>query len=1000
MRHSHARLILTMTAAGIITLFCAGAYGSGANPFRNVSNVPFHTTTSGPQGAVVVRDSAPGTVNTSALQRAVQTQHSSESLAGTQVTLQRLKQAGVVAQDAEVRFPRTVVHMRDGEMVLPDLTDAAVRGKQIGDPTNTLEFEFEGFSSQDEQAFRSYLDTAIPKARMVYGPPAFDITVTVIQDDSIEAIQGGTYDVTTNEIRIAPPTGNFPEDTYILLMLALNAFHDDAILYYDTWEQGFIGAAAYVVQTMPGVSSSYDPIDPGPFYALSVYEAENQPELANPTFYPDSGSDNMLVWRIAMARAAWLKCYIEDNEFFKNFNTAYYANYNDTLPGDVPALKVLAEQVLPRVEGRPFFEWFERNYVLDTSIHLGPKLYVWNIPLEQSMVLIAELYTTLPGGDEQVDGGTARTTYWSYDFSTKLYAEEGNVIDIPGSGSDAGEGFLLPTFFNIGGPQRVTVEMEVNGLFRSYPYPYGERGFEAGENNLYGSVQGATKGTIDVVGGGGMSDVEVKRGVWGGRITSGRLSPMQIEVTFENDIGQTVVRTFNIGWGSYVTFLNGSEQTRVSHTFEVGANGLQMMTLPMWPAAGSTAEILNVDPDRLLMADWDPTKQGEDKYSIYPDIRPFAPARAFWLKLSSDATVDTLGIVPPSDEGFTESVPIGWNMIGSPRQEAVQLGDLQVSYEGSDPVPFSEAVNNGWVQADIFGYTPGAGYEIADSMEPFTGYWLRVLRSPAVHVTFPATTDTEQVSAEKAVEGDNLEWKLPLVVQAGPYVNQCAYLGAARDATEGADPAYDLLAPPDFGDHVKVRFALPGERLKNASWATDVRPENGEENTWNLQVSSTYADTPVTLRWPDLSRLPSDLRPVLINRDTGQRRYMRTTTHITLPADADGCQSNLAIEMNEDTGASLSLTGLSTAQTGAGAAITYNLSKPASVRATVRNIAGRTVARIADGSVQPAGSGNLMWNLRNTTGSLVPSGVYLISVTARSDDGQQTSVLRTFSLTR
>ncbi|MFP3904325.1 MAG: FlgD immunoglobulin-like domain containing protein, partial [Armatimonadota bacterium] len=170
--------------------------------------------------------------------------------------------------------------------------------------------------------------------------------------------------------------------------------------------------------------------------------------------------------------------------------------------------------------------------------------------------------------------------------------------------------------------------------------------------------------------------------------------------------------------------------------------------------------------------------------------------------------------------------------------------------------------------------------------------------------------------------------------------------------------------------------------------------------TWNLQVSSTYADTPVTLRWPDLSRLPSELKPVLVNRDTGQRRYMRTTTHITLPADSEGCHGNLAIEMNKDTGASLSLTGLSTTQTAAGAAITYNLSKPATVTARVRNIAGRTVATIADGAVQPAGNGNMVWNLQSRTGSLVPSGVYLISVTASSEDGQQTSVVRTLSVRR
>ena len=98
-------------------------------------------------------------------------------------------------------------------------------------------------------------------------------------------------------------------------------------------------------------------------------------------------------------------------------------------------------------------------------------------------------------------GAQARTVYWSYDFSVKLYAEEGNIMDIPASGGFAGEGFLLPTFFNIGGPQRVTVEIEAANLSRLYPYPYMQRGFGSGDNNLYGGIIGAAEGTLQATGG-------------------------------------------------------------------------------------------------------------------------------------------------------------------------------------------------------------------------------------------------------------------------------------------------------------------------------------------------------------------------------------------------------------------------------------------------------------------------------------------------------------------
>jgi hypothetical protein len=37
---------------------------------------------------------------------------------------------------------------------------------------------------------------------------------------------------------------------------------------------------------------------------------------------------------------------------------------------------------------------------------------------------------------------------------------------------------------------------------------------------------------------------------------------------------------------------------------------------------------------------------------------------------------------------------------------------------------------------------------------------------------------------------------------------------------------------------------------------------------------------------------------------------------------------------------------------------------------------------------QTAGRSTLLWNLRSATGAPVPSGAYLVELTARSEDGQ------------
>ena len=988
---------------GILGVAVVGG-AAAANPFGNVRDVPFASVANGPQGAIVVPMRAGGVstaaARTAAVRSATWSQHSAASLWPAQATINRMRQYGLVGPTAQVRVPRVVVHTAGNRLVLPDLQAAAVNGAQIGDPTNELEFEFEGFSIQDENALRDYLNRAVPKARLLYGAPAFSITVKIIRDEELQTLQGGTYDVTTNEIRIPPLSGNFPEDTYVLIMLVLHAFHDDAVLFYDAWEQGFTGAVAYAVQTTPGVSPGYDPIDPGPFYCLSVYEAENQPELANPTYYPASGAMNMLVWRIAMARAAWLKCWIEDEGFFAAFNRQYYDNFTEQLAGDVPALKLLAATVLPQVEGESFFDWFERNYVLDTSAHLGPKLYTWNIPLEISVALIVELYTTFSGGDEQPMGTTARTTYWSYDFSVKLYAEEGNIIDIPGGGDSAGEGFLLPTFFNIGGPQRVSVDIEALNMHRRYIYPYSERGFEAGENNLYGGIIGNAEGTIDVTGGDGLSNLEVSRGVWGDRITATGLRPMQLEIRFENKLGQTVTRTYNVGWDSYVTFIEGGEQTRVTHTYLKGETGLYLMSLPVRPMVNSAPDILGIAADKLLLAAWDPTLEGEDKYTIWPDTAPFEPGRGFWLKIFADINMQTFGLLPAEDEPARVYLPIGWNIIGSPRREPISIEGIQVQFGEAEPVSLAEAVDNGWVQQGIFSYDQQAGYDTVETLNSFAGYWFRVLRSPGVYVYFPVAgaVAAENVT-ESGGEARKLTWKLPLVASAGRLRSAAAYLGVAREAGGGADAAFDMLAPPDFGPYVKVRFVQPGDSGHAAAYLTDVRGESGRQR-WELAASSSLPETEVRLSWPDLSELPAAVRPVLVDRDTGRRQYMRTSTQFAFRTDATGGSRNLAIELDTEPAEALVVGLVCTTQASEGVAITYSLSKSAAVSMRVLNIAGRTVGVLCSERIQPAGTSRTVWNMRNTTGTLVPGGMYLLQLTARDEEGRQVAALRPMQLQR
>lgn len=93
------------------------------------------------------------------------------------------------------------------------------------------------------------------------------------------------------------------------------------------------------------------------------------------------------------------------------------------------------------------------------------------------------------------------------------------------------------------------------------------------------------------------------------------------------------------------------------------------------------------------------------------------------------------------------------------------------------------------------------------------------------------------------------------------------------------------------------------------------------------------------------------------------------------------------------------LSGVTAQQVADGVSISYVLAAAADVSATVYNMAGRPVAQLPL-QAQEAGVQSVRWNGRNSTGSLVPAGVYLISVKAAAPDGSEVSGLCALQLRR
>jgi flagellar hook assembly protein FlgD len=80
--------------------------------------------------------------------------------------------------------------------------------------------------------------------------------------------------------------------------------------------------------------------------------------------------------------------------------------------------------------------------------------------------------------------------------------------------------------------------------------------------------------------------------------------------------------------------------------------------------------------------------------------------------------------------------------------------------------------------------------------------------------------------------------------------------------------------------------------------------------------------------------------------------------------------------------------------------VTYSLSGPCQVTVEVLNVAGRLVRRLAANSLAAAGVNNTTWNLRGDSGAAVPGGLYLVRVTAVSDNGQKVQAITQVNVNR
>ncbi len=397
---------------------------------------------------------------------------------------------------------------------------------------------------------------------------------------------------------------------------------------------------------------------------------------------------------------------------------------------------------------------------------------------------------------------------------------------------------------------------------------------------------------------------------------------------------------------------------RLSKSFPPGA---RMVAIPGTPVGvGDPGPALGAS----AIASWDRHAQS---YAAGTAIS-MAEGLGFWALFAEAAEAGVLSEAWTQDS-FSWNLHAGWNIVGNPWEQPVHIGALSSDTPGSVP-PLAWNYRDGGYElvADVEGL-PGIGTELL----PWHSYWLYAEQDCTV------TLDRALVPMETSRDDGTNGWSISPVIRTASGRDGGVLLGV----TDG-EPLAASAPPPPIGGPQVALLGGDGRRL-----AVDLRADSEVRPQWEIAIGAMPGEE-VTVRWPDLSEVPDDLRLCLVDRNTGTVTSMHTGASYRY---ISGETPRRLVMRVRPRGAMLMVSGLTAYQRDDAASVSYVLSAPATVTVEVRNMAGRRVSEVVRERSAEEGLQTLVWDFRSGAGTPIPAGRYLLQVTARSEAGESVSAL-------
>lgn len=468
------------------------------------------------------------------------------------------------------------------------------------------------------------------------------------------------------------------------------------------------------------------------------------------------------------------------------------------------------------------------------------------------------------------------------------------------------------------------------------------------------------------------------------------------------DAGEYTVRVRKRGFtpdpeSRIVTVESDRETRNVNFTLKplrVFAPGLSLISVPFDYPTKTASQVLNVSPDDLRLFVW-----SLGRYVAHPNppADRLRLGRGYFLNLNRSAVITEEGDSAPQDVAYDIPLSAGWNLIGTPFNFSLRWLDMKVR-DGATVLSVQEAIARGILRSGLWTYV-GGQYALSNELRPWQGYWVRanravtLLMDPAGRVSRSAPT-----RAAEPVRVDG--WLVQVAATAGGLQDSSNYFGISSRASDGYDALYDVERPPvlEGMPTVQVAFEHPEWGEYAGQYAVDVR-SRATGQVWRFTVTTNLANTDVTLRFPNVARVPRHLQLVLVDETTGQRRSLRTLPAYTFRSGEGVTTRSFRVEVQDARSTGLRISNVSVLSRGISRTITFTLSGEAAVSVTVlRN--GQPVRELLTQNTRSAGIHSVTWDGRDRNGIALPAGAYSVEIRATSADGQMVRSIVPVVLTR